>query len=102
MSIRKIGLAKVVGSAVFYTIVFATVLRQGLGDPSHGGMFKLIAMALPGAFMLAGLIELITGAPFSNVSEAWDGLEGWQRGVLGLVVVVLAFVVMMAGIVIFA
>jgi hypothetical protein len=37
-------------------------------------------MGVPGAFALVGLIETVTGLPFTRVSEAWDGLAGWQRG----------------------
>jgi hypothetical protein len=41
-----------------------------------------------GAFLctpfLMHLLELITGAPFTELSNRWDGLKGWQRGVIGI------------------
>ena len=45
---------------------------------------------------------MTAGVPILDVSSAWHALAGWQRGILGLVVVVLAFVLMMAGVVLFA
>lgn len=102
MNVRARGLLKVAGSGCIFAVIFATALKNGLGDPSHGGPFKLVAMDVPGAFALAGLIELVSGVEFQRTSSAWDDLAGWQRGMLGILVVVLAFVVMMAGVVAFA
>lgn len=56
--------------------------------PVGGG---LIAVGLPGALALTGFLELLTGHPFLSLASKWDLLAGWQRGVLGLLVVVLAF-----------
>ncbi|OYU44978.1 MAG: hypothetical protein CFE44_10000 [Burkholderiales bacterium PBB4] len=58
-------------------------------------------MGLPGAFALAGLIELVTGSEFQKLSGAWDGLKSWQRGIFGIVVVLLSFSLMMSCVVIF-
>ena len=40
--------------------------------------------------------------PISKVASGWDALAGWQRGVLGTLVVALAFILMMVGVVLFA
>jgi hypothetical protein len=90
---RLKGLLKLLGGGVLFAIVFAYIYDNGLGDPSRGSPFKLIAMGLPGAIVLVGLVETITGLPFAQISEAWDGLTGWQRGVYGLIVIVVAIVV---------
>ena len=102
MNVRTKGLLKVVGGGIGFALLFATVLKSGLGDPKHGGPFKMIAMGLPGAFGLAGLIELVTGIEFTQLSNAWDGLAGWQRGVLGILVVIGAFALMILGVALFA
>ena len=39
---------------------------------------------------------------FQDISGAWDSLAGWQRGVLGTLVVIVAFILMMVGIAVFA
>lgn len=96
LNVRIRGLLKVIGSGIGFAIVFATVLKSSLGDPSHGGPFKLIAMGLPGAFAIAGLIELVSGSEFQKLSGAWDGLESWQRGIFGIVVVLLSFSLVIA------
>lgn len=46
--------------------------------------------ALPGAVALAGLVQLVSGVPFSELSRRWDELAGWQRGVLGTLIFILA------------
>lgn len=101
MDMRAKGLAKLVGGVLVYVILFSTVLKNGLGDPAHGGPFKLIVLGVPGAFLLSGLIELVTGAPFQHVAEKWDMLQGWQRGIFGILIVVLAIIAMMGAVVMF-
>ena len=43
---------------------------------------------IPGAFALVGLLQLVSGVPFSELSTRWDSLAGWQRGFLGVAIVV--------------
>ena len=62
----------------------------------------IIPLALPGAVALMGLLEIITGAPFRNISGKWDNLKGWQRGILGISVAILTFIILGYGIVLFA
>ena len=102
MNVRIAGLMKIVGSGVLYAVLFATVLDEGLEKSSIQGPLALIAVGLPGAIALAGLIELVTGFPFQRASDAWDHLAGWQRGVLGILIVIAAFALMMLGVAAFA
>ena len=51
----------------------------------------LAVFAFPGAIGLVGLMEFISGLAFRDWSEKWDSLKGWQRGVLGLLIVIGAF-----------
>ena len=44
-----------------------------------------------------GVLGTSSGVPFSRFSEAWDELQGWQRGVLGVAIFVVAVVVIMGG-----
>ena len=32
---------------------------------------------------LMHLLELVVGVPFTELSNRWDNLQGWQRGVIG-------------------
>ena len=100
-AVRNKGLLKTIGGVVGFAIVFSTVLKHGLGDPSRGSPAKLIAMAAPGSFLLVGMIELSTGIAFEDISEKWDDLPSWQRGVLGLLVVILAIFLAFCGLIIF-
>ena len=47
----------------------------------------MIPFALPGAYALSGLVELITGVSFLDLARHWDDLQGWQRGILGTFIV---------------
>ena len=38
-------------------------------------------------FVCAGFLELVTGSPFSQLARKWMALRGWQRGVLGTLIV---------------
>ncbi|HSI10543.1 MAG TPA: hypothetical protein VK961_00805 [Chthoniobacter sp.] len=58
----------------------------------------MIPFALPGAFALQGLIELISGVPFLDLAGRWDELKGWQRGLLGTIIVLVAMVVIVGGV----
>lgn len=50
-------------------------------------------LGLPLLPLLVGLVELVSGRHFDDLSRRWDDLRGWQRGVLGVVIVALATVV---------
>ncbi len=62
----------------------------------------VIPLAVPGAYALMGLLEIITGTPFRKISGKWDSLAGWQRGLLGITVATRSFVLLIFGIVLFA
>jgi hypothetical protein len=55
-----------------------------------GNPFMLIPAGVPFAYFCIGVIELFTGRPFQELADAWMGLKGWQRGVIGTLIVVLA------------
>ena len=59
-------------------------------------------IAVPGAFALGGLIQLVSGVPFSELSDRWDSLQGWQRGVLGTLIFVVASGLLVGLILLFA
>jgi len=99
-SIRRRGAIKlftgIVGAVLIWLVIYFVRL-QGFVPLS----FTMIPLAVPGAHALVGLLEVITGIPFLEIATRWDQLAGWQRGVLGLLVVVLALAVVGAGMVLF-
>ena len=42
---------------------------------------------VPAGFALAGLLQAVTGVPFSSLASQWNSLRPWQRGVLGVGIV---------------
>ncbi len=92
-NIRIKGLIKgVVGLAVTVILIY---LLLWLNTREYSfTRWGLILVGIPGAYGLAGLIELISGIPFRELSKKWDSLAGWQRGVFGLSIVLLFFVLL--------
>jgi len=64
----------------------------------RGGPEALV-FALPGALALAGVLELVSGTPLSEWSRRWDSLKGWQRGLLGAGIWLLALAAFVVGVV---
>jgi hypothetical protein len=88
--VRRKGLLRFAAFALCLTIPIFVLpyFHQQLTPPG------MIPFALPGAFGLSGLIEVITGVSFFEFARRWDELKGWQRGVFG------TFIVLVAGLVI--
>jgi hypothetical protein len=57
------------------------------GSLRWAGLIGMGAVALP---FLAACLELISGVPLRDLSTKWDGLAGWQRGLLGTLIITLA------------
>lgn len=57
----------------------------------------MIPFALPGAYALVGLTEFITGISFFEFAKRWDELKGWQRGVFGTFIVLVAGFLIICG-----
>ena len=84
----KLGIGMLGAAAMFVLALYLQNTGYQIG-PKAG-----ILLAIPGAFGLAGLLELVTGKKFSEISAWWDGLKGWQRGVYGTAAfLVIAFIV---------
>jgi len=52
--------------------------------------FEIIPASVPFVYFCIGLIEVITGRPFQQLADSWMTLKGWQRGVLGTIIVLVA------------
>jgi hypothetical protein len=50
--------------------------------------FTIVPALAPIAWFLAGVLEIVTGVPFTELAQKWDHLQGWQRGVIGISVFV--------------
>lgn len=96
--VRKRGLRRF----VLWLLVFLAAMAVPLfALPRLGFQLRplgMIPFALPGAFALQGLVELIVGVPFVELARRWDQLKGWQRGVLGTIIVLVALVVIVGGV----
>ena len=51
----------------------------------------MIVLGAPIAWRLVGLLEVLMNRPFSEMEFWWNALKGWQRGLIGLFVVVVTF-----------
>ena len=95
-SLRAAALKKiVVGVAV--SLLFALIVCA-----IYASGYRLVGigwyvLAIPPAWALVGLLEIVTGVPFNQLSQKWDELSGARRGAIGLGVVFAAFALMIVG-----
>lgn len=63
-------------------------------------VFKLLGFPLAGAAIaaLVGLAKLVLGRSLAEIGRGWDELAGWQRGLLGVLVVAIALAVIMTAV----
>ena len=83
--VRKRGLKRVILAGGLFAVNVTLLLW--LSSHAHSVHFPVVGMSLPLALALIGGIELVTGAPFQRLANSWMGLRGWQRGVLGTLIV---------------
>lgn len=63
----------------------------------HDYQFPLMELAtIPAALALIALVEWITGRRIADLNAAWMRLRGWQRLVLGLLVIFFAYACIVA------
>jgi hypothetical protein len=99
---RTRGLLKFIGSGLLGAIAIYFFVHSERFQSGVVGPVKLIAVAVPGAYSLVGFLEFVSGISFGKLASSWDSLMGWQRGVIGLVVVAAAFAALIFGMVLFA
>lgn len=67
--------------------------------------FALVPAAIPFVYCWIGVVELLTGRPYQQLADAWMALKGWQRGLIGTFIVLVAgfliIVVMTAAVMLF-
>src|SRR6266480_1197548 len=78
-----IGILGCLGMAgLFIAIAFAGYMPD---NP-----FMLIPAAIPFVYFCVGIVELLTGRPYQQLADAWMALRGWQRSVIGTLIVLVA------------
>lgn len=96
-SIRLNGVKKLVTGAFAGVAAAYFVYWLQLQGYSPSGI-ALIGLAAPAAWGFVGLLEMLMNRPFTDMEVWWNSLHGWQRGVLGVFVVIMAFTLMIASI----
>ena len=82
-------LAAIVGACavgIYVAAATGSLKRFGVYSGEAVTWFYLLYVA---ALVLAG--QALTGLPAWKLSAAWNGLKGWQRGVIGTAIVAVAF-----------
>ena len=89
-ALKIIGFGFLIAAAwiVFVLIYNARTHRVPMGP----------GLGLPLVPILVGLVELVSGRSFGELSRKWDDLRGWQRGLLGLAIVAIALMVIVGGV----
>ncbi len=64
----------------------------------RGGTLWGPALGLPLLPVVYFATEVVTGVPVPQLSARWDALAGWQRGLLGTVIVLVCAVAIFGGV----
>ncbi len=60
--------------------------------------FRMIVFCIPFVYFCIGLIELVGGRPFRHVTTGWIDLRGWQRGIIGTIIILSSLVLIILGV----
>lgn len=90
--IRRRGLKMMLIGAVIAAAWGAVVMWVD----SRGRYLMGPGLGAPGVLFVAGVVELVSGRSIAHLAQRWDELKGWQRGILGLVIVAIATTVIVA------
>ena len=104
MNIRTRGMLQFLGAGALFGLTlwwFSQAYEAHDEGMSHMGPWGIVAICTPGGFAAAGLLQWITGTPFSEMSKKWDALAGWQRGVYGTLVFVGGLVLLFGGLMLY-
>lgn len=60
--------------------------------------FRMIPLCIPFVYFCIGLIEVVSGRPYRQLAAAWMSLRGWQRGIIGTIIIVVSLAVILLGV----
>lgn len=95
--VRRSALNKIKSGAAA-TVLFVVALFA-IPLTGHQFSFKpatLVLALMPVAWLLAGVLQLVTKTPFEELSERWDNLAWWQRGLIGISVFAGGLIIVLA------
>jgi hypothetical protein len=102
LKVRVRGFCQLLGfGAVFAGGIASLMWLRETGDESPFQQLAFHAMFVPGGLAIAGLVQLVSGVRFSELSQRWDSLQGWQRGVFGTLLVLLCITAMLGALVLY-
>lgn len=81
--VRARGLLHLVGGAAGFGVFFVALFWLKLSN-SLQEITIFFLLPVPVIFALRGLLEIIFGMSFWELSTRWMALKGWQRGIIGI------------------
>ncbi len=97
------GLLLIIGGSIGFviTLAFSAYLARNGYTSARGGppVIGLLIVAI--IVVLIGSIELLTGGKFRQLSEKWDGLRNWQKGILAIIIAFSPLIIISIGMKIF-
>ncbi len=95
MPVRVRGLVIILASGAASGLLF--LLLSWVLSESTGRVRVPVVAALPLAGVLVGVLELVSGAPFTQIASRWQTLPESARAVLSLLLVIVAIVAIFGG-----
>lgn len=98
---RALRTLLVSGPITLAAAVFAVFAAEWLRGTRFAHLLRgelLVLLAVPMVPFLLALASWLTSQSREELEASWNGLRGWQRGVLGLLIVAAASAVILGGV----
>jgi len=83
---------EILSGIVAFVLVY--YFMEAGGPNPTGGMFYLAAIAAPCALTFVGLLELVTGYAFTELSDKWDDLAAWSKFLISMFTIAFALLIL--------
>jgi hypothetical protein len=93
-AIRRLPFVAAIPVVAVAAFLLARGLARSRGWTFGGGLG--VALGVSGVPLLSALAEMLTGIEVQRLASRWDALSGWQRGIIGTGIVVLATALFLA------
>lgn len=60
--------------------------------------FRMIPFCIPFVYFCIGLIEVVGDRPYRQLAAGWMNLRGWQRGIIGTIIILSSLALIMFGV----
>jgi hypothetical protein len=96
---RRRAWIKVAIGVIGFVLMLGLFFLIGMAaDYAPVNPFKMIPPSIPFVYLCIGLIEVVSGKPYRHLAAEWMNLKGWQRAIIGTIIVIVALAFILLGV----